>query len=225
MKLLTWLLDLLFPPKCIICHRVLDEPRAVVCPDCLDALPNYEGAEPHVRYAERCVATFFYQEPIRASILRFKFGGLKQYAEQYGKWMAVTIGDKLSGDFDLVTWAPVSDERRKSRGYDQTELLCRAVSETLGVPMLRTLVKTTHTPAQSTLQDAAMRAANVRGVYEPYQPEVYAGKRILLLDDIVTTGATLSECSRVLLTAGAERVLCAALAAPAKKPEDKGETL
>ena len=137
--------------------------------------------------------------------------------------MAVTIGDKLAGKFDLITWAPVSRERRKKRGYDQAELLCKAVSRALDVPMARTLTKGTDNPAQSTLTDAAMRAANVRGVYQPYGPETFQGKRLLLIDDIVTTGSTLSECCRVLLTAGAQSVVCAALATPRKNPEQKGE--
>ena len=223
MNPLTWLLDLIYPPKCVVCHTLLESSRAPVCPHCMDNLPEHDGADPHVRFADRCVATCFYEEPLRTSIHRFKFGGCRQYAAVYGKWMAVTIGDKLAGKFDLITWAPVSRERRKKRGYDQAELLCKAVSRALDVPMARTLTKGTDNPAQSTLTDAAMRAANVRGVYQPYGPETFQGKRLLLIDDIVTTGSTLSECCRVLLTAGAQSVVCAALATPRKNPEQKGE--
>ena len=224
-RVIRWLLDLIYPPKCVLCHKLMDSSCSPVCQHCLDNLPDYDGADPHVRFADRCIATFSYQEPLRSSIHRFKFYGRRQYAEVYGAWMAVTIRDKLTGKFDLLTWAPVSRERRKTRGYDQAELLCRSVSRALGVPMARTLRKVTNNTAQSTLQDAAMRAANVRGVYEPYAPEVFQGKRLLLIDDIVTTGSTLSECSRVLLTAGAKSVVCAALAAPEKNPDQKGEPL
>lgn len=164
MNPLTWLLDLIYPPKCVVCHKLLESSRAPVCPHCMDNLPEHDGADPHVRFADRCVATCFYEEPLRTSIHRFKFGGCRQYAAVYGKWMAVTIGDKLAGKFDLITWAPVSRERRKKRGYDQAELLCKAVSRALDVPMARTLTKGTDNPAQSTLTGAAMRAANVRGV-------------------------------------------------------------
>ena len=223
MRLLTWLLDLIYPPRCVVCHRLLESSREPVCPHCMDNLPEHDGADPRVRFAERCVATCFYEEPLRGSIHRFKFGGCRQYAEVYGKWMAVTIGDKLGGKFELVTWTPVSRARRRTRGYDQAELLARAVSRELGVPLARTLTKGLDNPAQSTLADAAMRAANVRGVYQPYAAEGFQGKRLLLIDDIVTTGSTLSECCRVLLTAGAQSVVCAALATPRNGPEQKGE--
>ena len=147
MNPLTWLLDLIYPPKCVVCHKLLESSRAPVCQHCMDNLPEHDGADPHVRFADRCVATCFYEEPLRTSIHRFKFGGCRQYAAVYGKWMAVTIGDKLAGKFDLITWAPVSRERRKKRGYDQAELLCKAVSRALDVPMARTLTKETDNPA------------------------------------------------------------------------------
>ena len=112
MNPLTWLLDLIYPPKCVVCHKLLESSRAPVCSHCMDNLPEHDGADPHVRFADRCVATCFYEEPLRTSIHRFKFGGCRQYAAVYGKWMAVTIGDTLAGKFDLITWAPVSRERR-----------------------------------------------------------------------------------------------------------------
>ena len=76
-----------------------------------------------------------------------------------------------------------------------------------------TLEKIRDNPAQSTMKDAAARHANVMGVYRAVMPERFAGRRVLLIDDIITTGATLSECSFVLLNAGAAEVLCATVAA------------
>ena len=154
---------------------------------------------------------------LRTSFLRFKFGGAAQYAATYGAWMAHTIEDKLAGRYDLLTWAPVSRARKRSRGYDQSELLCREIGKQLGMEPVRTLRKIKNPPAQSALPDPAQRRANVSGAYAPETPERFAGKRILLIDDIVTTGATLSECSRTLLLADASDVVYAALAAPRKQ--------
>lgn len=80
MKLLDRLLDLLYPPRCLICHEFLEPGAGTVCGRCMDTLPEFDGADPHVRFAERCAATFFYEEKLRDSFLRYKFGGRDWYA-------------------------------------------------------------------------------------------------------------------------------------------------
>ncbi len=225
LELKRHILDLLYPPKCILCGNLLPNSRACVCSACMDRLPEHDGADPHVQYADRCVSTFFYEEPLRESFLRFKFSGRTFYAEQFGDWMSVTIRDKLAGKYDLVSWVPVSRKRRRERGYDQTELLCGRICERLQTNPVLLLRKSRHTPPQSGISDASGRAANVRGAFEAIASAEISGKRILLIDDIVTTGATLSECCRVLLTAGAESVVCAALATPRTQSKQTGEPL
>lgn len=219
MRLINGLLDLLFPPKCIICHRLLPDGVKTICPACFDALPNFDGAEPPVRNAARCVVTFWYEDKLRQSFLRYKFHGLRQYAGPYGKWMSVTIRDRLSGQFDLVSWVPVSRRRKAKRGFDQAELLCQSVCRELGCGCVRTLRKTVDNPAQSAGKDRAERAANVLGAYRPVDAGAFADRRILLIDDIVTSGATLGEACRVLKQAGAKEVVCAAFAAPRERKE------
>ena len=140
--------------------------------------------------------------------------GRRFYAQTYGAWMAHTIRDRLAGKFDVLTWAPVSRARKRKRGYDQSALLCREIGTQLRLEPIQTLRKIRELPAQSTLADAAQRRANVSGAYRAEQPERFAGKRVLIIDDIVTTGATLAECSRTLLQAGASDVVYAAFAAP-----------
>ena len=120
---------------------------------------------------------------------------------------------KAGMTFDLLTWVPVSARRRFCRGYDQVGLLARALGRELGIKPQRTLRKVRHTPAQSTLSGAEQRKANVLGAYRVVNPRALQGKRVLLLDDIITTGATLSECARTLEAAGAARVLGASVAA------------
>ena len=213
-KLFEWLLDLLYPPRCMLCHRLIEEKNAPVCPRCMDALPEHDGAERHVPGAAHCVVTFFYEGTLREGFLRYKFEGRQWYAAQFGAWLAVTIRDKLAGKFDLITWVPVSRKRCRTRGYDQAELLCRAAARELGMEPLLMLAKQTDNRAQSSLTGAEQRFENAKGVYCAVQPERFAGKRVLLIDDIVTTGATMSECARVLRKAGAAEVVCAALATP-----------
>lgn len=216
MNVLSWLLDLLYPPKCLICGKLLAT-HTPVCQPCMDTLPEYDGAAPNVRFTQDGAVSFFYEGTLRESFLRFKFGGSRWYAKTYGAWLAHTIADRLAGRYELLTWAPVSRARRAKRGYDQSELLCKEVAKNLSCEAVSTLKKVRNAPAQSAQSDAAHRRANVSGAYLPEKPERFAGKRILLIDDIVTTGATLAECSRVLLLAGAAEVVYAALAAPRKQ--------
>ena len=105
-KVFEALLDLIYPPRCIICQRFIEPKEKPVCRACLDRLPEHEGADPQVKYAQRCVATFFYEKDLREAFLRFKFQNRDHYADQFGKWMCVTIRDKLEGRYDCITWAP-----------------------------------------------------------------------------------------------------------------------
>ena len=119
--------------------------------------------------------------------------------------------------FDVLTWVPISSLRKFSRGYDQSQLLAQAVGRELGMTPVRTLKKIRNNPRQSRIKGAAQRRANVLGVYQIREREAVAGKRVLLLDDILTTGATAGECARMLLTAGAKEVHCAVVAAARKE--------
>lgn len=215
MRLWDGLLDLLYPPKCVFCRGLLQREETEVCAACRKTLPRAEAEVK--RSGISCMAVFYYEAPVAESLRRFKFRGQSHYAEAYGRLLAMEL--LRSGvEFDVLTWAPVSKRRRRKRGYDQTELLARAVAGELKVPCTRTLAKRRDNPPQSGLQGAAERRANVKGVYWAVTPELVADKRVLLIDDILTTGATLSECSFVLRAAGAAQVRCAALAATRSGP-------
>lgn len=116
-------------------------------------------------------------------------------------------------DFDILTFVATGKKRKRKRGYDHVELLARFVARELNVSLTYAVKKVRDTPPQSSLTDASMRRANVLGAYQVIDPQAIDGKRVLLLDDIITTGATASECARILLVAGAKEVNLAAIAA------------
>lgn len=121
----------------------------------------------------------------------------------------------LSSDLeglDLVTWVPISPLRKLFRGYDQDELLAQVVARELGMPCVPLLKKVRHNRAQSGISGYAKRRANVLGAYRTINPEQIPDRKILLVDDILTTGATAGECARMLLTAGAKEIHCAVVA-------------
>ena len=211
---MSWLLDLLFPPRCVFCGKLLATGERDFCARCQKELPWLEGpaAEQTGEFFSLCAAPLRYQGVVRDSIRRYKFKGRQGYHKAYGKLVAQCVHDHLAGKYDLITWVPLSDKRKKERGYDQAFLLASAAALELGDVAVETLRKSRHTDAQSGLEGEAERRANVLGAYAAVDPELLAGKRVLLIDDVVTTGATFSECARVLRTMGAKDVVCAALA-------------
>ena len=213
------LLDLLFPPKCPFCTRLLEDGQALLCPDCQRDLPWALGAQGEQKgeFFELCTAPLWYREQARESHHRYKFSGVRAYAGPYAELMAQCVQDRLTGTFDVVTWVPIHPLRRWKRGYDQSELLARRLACGMGVPWERLLKKVRHTKAQSGLSGESVRRANVLGAYALRPDAQVEGKRILLVDDVVTTGATLSECARMLRTAGAVQVFCVTLAMAAPK--------
>ena len=142
------------------------------------------------------------------ALLRLKFLGGSASAEPLVSFWPGVRRNSFGGEFDTVTWVPVSQKRLETRGYDQSRLLAEAVCRHWDTRPVQLLVKVQDNPAQSGLQGEAARRANVLGVYDPADPELIRDRRILLIDDIHTTGATLSECVPVLRDNGAASILC-----------------
>ena len=107
---------------------------------------------------------------------------------------------------------PLSPQRERKRGYDQARILAENAGAALGLAPVRLLRKVRHVSPQSRITAPEERKANISGCYEVTGPEAVKGKRILIIDDIITTGSTVSECARMLLLAGAEEVNAASLA-------------
>ena len=209
-KLTETILNLVFPPKCPFCGKVLD--AVGVCPPCEKALPWIPEEQAVLSEGDlTCAAPLWYEGNVREALLRLKFRGGSALAEPLGELLAQCAAEQFGGEFDTVTWVPVSRKRLKRRGYDQSRLLAASLCVDWHVAPVETLRKAVDNPAQSGLTDAEHRRANVLGVYEAL-PENVRDKRLLLIDDIVTTGSTLSECARVLGKAGAEQVVCATVA-------------
>ena len=211
---LGFVLDLLFPPKCVFCGKVLDSGESGFCRRCQRELPWLTDGEAELtgEFFSLCAAPLRYQAKVRDSIHRYKFKGRRGYHKVYGKLVAQCVHDHLDGRYDLITWVPLSRARRRERGYDQAFLLANAAALALGGVAVETLRKERHTRAQSSLEDESARRANVLGAYEIVDPELIEGRRVLLVDDVITTGATISECARILRTFGAADVVCATLA-------------
>ena len=214
MKFLDIILDLLFPPRCAFCQKLLKSGELGYCSKCQFKLPWIVGreAEQKFEFISLCVSPLWYQGEVRESIHRYKFGDRSGYSKVYGALVAQSIHDHLSDKYDLITWVPLSSKRLKKRGYDQAKLLALSASHDLNCVAVETLRKIRNTEMQSGITNDASRRANVMSAYEAVNLDQIRGKRVLLIDDVVTTGATLSECARVLRMAGASDVVCASFA-------------
>ena len=221
---------LVYPRRCPFCGRVLG--RVLACPDCAPELEDLrrrpgmrlDPAKHYLGRLQGASAPYRYEGRVRGAILRAKYNGEPWTADELGLELPrLLFGSEktlcgmeprptpVSGGalgYDCIVPVPASG---RARGYNVPERLARPLAEALGVPLLpHALRRTRHKKRQAGLS-LDERMANVAGVFaaDPAQVE---GKRVLLVDDVITTGATAAACTQALLAAGAESVFAAALA-------------
>lgn len=207
------LMDALFPPKCVLCCSILEKEELDLCHKCRSDAPKFARHREKIRFVKDYTAVWFYEDHVRGSLIRYKFRNARSYSGCYSRMVAMRVTQDLPEDIDLITWVPIGSKRKRRRGYDQVELIADGIRGELNLNEERLLVKKRDNKPQSGIKTAEQRRANVLGVYETVNEEMIAGRNILLLDDIITTGSTVSECARMLTGAGAKNVYCAAVAA------------
>ena len=234
------LLDLVYPPRCLACGAWMEE--GALCETCIQRfaplLPPFcdrcgARAEASRPFCTDCEAGQFppyawsqvlgqYGGALRHAIHRFKYEGKTALAQPLGTMLARSLDrppspllTSASGEtltFDVVVPVPLHPSRYRQRGFNQAERLARIVAEQRGW-MLDTkgLLRTRRTQTQATLAKA-QRGENIRGAFACHRPSYFEDKSVLLIDDVMTTSSTLSECARTVQSAGAKRVCVVALA-------------
>jgi ComF family protein len=236
-------LDVLLPPLCPSCREPLGD-GAGLCAQCWSQLsfiePPYcarlgipftydpgpgllsmEAIAAPPAY-ERARAAVRYDEIARALVVGFKYGDRLDLARMMGGWMA-RAGRELTADADALLPVPLHWRRLWARRFNQSAALAGAISEICGVPVMHETLKRVRATPQQVGLSKAQRADNVQGAFRvPGEQKVnIAGKRVVLIDDVLTSGATADTCSRALLRAGAARVdvlVFARVVAPARSP-------
>lgn len=211
--------NLIYPCRCVFCGEFLDKnSNEDICSECEEKLPwTKKKCKSKGEFFTECLSPLYYDGKAGEALRRFKFMGKTSYARRMGRLIADCVRENGKGGYDAVTWVPISARRMRKRGYCQAKLLAKEVAKALDIKCVRLLRKRRHTPPQSTLSGLAARKANISGAFCAVNKSRIAGMSILLIDDVITTGATLSECTRMLLMLGAHNVSCATLCKSTKK--------
>ena len=226
-----WFLNLIFPPVCPLCKTLLDgtEQTLTLCPACHKAIrlvhPPYcprcglpvpsgdgEGYLCGLCLSERWYfevhrTSGLYEGVLKEAIHRFKYGGVFPLVRVFGDLLQPPL-QALSQDYsmDVMIPVPLHIRRLRERGFNQALLLVKELNKRTGITYAeRALQKVHDTPVQSALKKKE-RKKNLRGAFQVKDQETIQGKAVVLVDDVYTTGATVNECSRALLKAGAAKV-------------------
>lgn len=194
-KALPWLV----PPFCVVCAAYSETER---CQACANSVRQFDGVR----------APFRYEGSVRHAILALKYGGIKAAAPQLGDMMADYLeANPLPGD--TLVPIPMHASRRKERGYNQAALLARRVAQRSGMSYQPDVLRRTRrVDPQAGMTSASGRAANVADSVAVSGESDVRGRRIILVDDVATTGSTLDTSAAALKGAGAESVWCLTLA-------------
>ena len=206
-SLIDLLLDLAYPRLCVMCGRKLQPAERHVCAFCLSRLPctdfHLRPDNPMAQHffgqagMERAAALLFYHRgDASGKIIRcLKYGGMPDIGVYFGRFMGNELAS--SGFFDgidLLIPVPLSPGRRRWRGYNQAERIAFGLSQVTGIPLsTEHLFRLRDNPSQTAL-DSRARLESMRSLFSLKHPETLAGKHVLLIDDVFTTGATLQAC-------------------------------
>ena len=209
---LSKLLDLIAPRQCALCGRRLAPAESVVCGACHLAMPltGYAATpydNPMARLfwgqlpVERVASLLFYRRNtnVAAMVHDLKYHHQPGLARRMGAYMARNLGrDGFFDGIDLLVPVPLTRRRRWHRGYNQSEELCRGLSDVTAIPLCTKAVSRVAFAGSQTELTIQERRDNVADVFRLIGPDRIRGKHILLVDDVVTTGATMTACARQL---------------------------
>lgn len=210
--------DKLYPGLCGSCLEkiVKNREKEVFCSRCGVFYPNTFRECPHCFLKERIYrkngifSALPYDDLTRVPVMKLKYNNRRDLVETMTRLFFRF--SEIEGDFDVVTAVPLHKNRLRQRGYNQSELFARAIAEKMELPYEELLCRTVDTPSQ-TKQSSAGRRHNLIGAFSALPEAEISGRRILLIDDVVTTGATVGECISVLRKAGADFVAVGTLCA------------
>lgn len=204
-------MGLIFSKNCILCGEALDieSGKAMLCPSCAQKVrQQYRCVEDiHIHGVDDAAVPLYYTGAIAGAMKRFKFMHRQHYADWFAAQMLPLLAERLDDwQPDLITYIPISFFRWYQRGYNQSELLAKPIAEAFSLPCCATLQKRLLTPKQSSRKSADERKKNAAHAFRSRNDVNLSGMSVVLVDDIITTGATVSAAAKCLREMGAKRV-------------------
>jgi ComF family protein len=221
----TDFIDMLFPRTCLTCSGLLEKNEELICTHCRYALPQTNF---HL-HADNDLARKFWgrvQFKYAFAYLRFvktgkvqtllhhlKYYGKQEIGETLGKWYGYELKkSQFAQEFDLVLPVPLHPSKLKKRGYNQCDSIAKGLAEGLGIAWSSQILARDKANVSQTRKDRIERWENVEAIFSVQQPESVRDKHILLIDDVITTGATLEACCFPLQNVGCKSLSIAGLA-------------
>lgn len=221
MKIFKELIALFYPNTCVGCNEVIDE-EEFLCDYCISMIERTDlnkfclrcgnlkkecKCSKQVLYYDGCVSPFYNEGIAQKIMYAYKFRRKEMYAEFLVKQMALSLKQGFyEQDFDCVCCVPIESRKQLKRGYNQSAVLASGIANLLEIPFYDGVLGCYKKKKEQHKIAIKERFKNVKDIY--YVKKPLKNKNILLVDDIKTTGATLSECSKVLLASGANKVYC-----------------
>ena len=206
-----FIINIVYPNICPYCNKIIDYDEDF-CHECKESIVIYDG-EYKIDYADEYVSYCYYKGKVRNAIRRFKYEpcGNSYYAFAFNIVQALYLRE-LAEEIDMVVYIPMTRRDERRRGYNQTRLIAKEIHYLLNIPCVNVLVKNRTTKNQKSLNKTD-RKSNLDGAFSIRNKKYsFDDKCILIIDDVCTTGSTLSEAAKILKAAGAQKVIAATFA-------------
>lgn len=205
--MLEKIIELIFPTTCGVCGKISKKPLCAVCSKQIEKIVVAKKTEVIGKNFESFIYLFKYKGAIREKIINYKFN---ENSYLYQTFAELIIKNKkicrFIKNYDIIIPVPISKKRLKERGYNQSELVAMKIAKALQIEYIKdSLIKEKHIKTQSLLNKEERRH-NVYNAYKVVNEDKIKGKKVILFDDIFTTGSTANECSRILKLAGASKI-------------------
>lgn len=222
--ILSGILDFFLPKFCAGCNKKLNAGESQVCNDCLSHILTTDSNRLESEYDRKFKSTGYVQDlfslyvfesegTLQNIIYSFKYSKRFHIGILLGKKLAKSILDKInSWQIDLIVPIPLHHLKKAERGFNQSDFIVKGLSDSLKIPYSDKVIKRIRFTESQTQFDLGERGQNVSGAFKVKRKKIIADKNILLVDDVITTGATINECAKALIENGAAKIYACSVA-------------